>query len=106
KYALSNGQREAIARTLARRADLAKPRDAVAQVNHTMAALNCFACHSRGGIGGPAAERAEFFMTVSNVDLGDEGRLPPHLTGVGAKLRPEWLREVLVNKGTARPYMA
>src|SRR5205814_285979 len=33
-------------------------------------------------------------------------RFPPHLTRVGGKLRPDWLREVLINKGTARPYMA
>src|SRR5260221_7726677 len=31
---------------------------------------------------------------------------PPRLTGVGDKLRPEWLREVLVNKGATGPYMA
>ena len=43
---------------------------------------------------------------IGEADLGDEGRLPPHLTGVGDKLQPEWLREVLLNKGTARSYMA
>src|SRR5213075_2229667 len=59
-----------------------------------------------GGIGGPSPERVEYFTIAAGADLGDEGRLPPHLTAVGGKLRPEWTREVLVNKGYVRPYMA
>jgi hypothetical protein len=35
-------------------------------------------------------------------ELGDEGRLPPTLTGVGDKLRPEFLREVLTKGGADR----
>src|SRR6185503_16517120 len=50
--------------------------------------------------------RAEYFTVNGDVDLGDEGRIPPQLTGVGDKLRPEWLRDVLVNKGYVRQYMA
>jgi hypothetical protein len=57
-------------------------------------------------VGGPEPSRAEYFTVVGQADLGDEGRIPPHLTGVGAKLRAGWLREVLVHKGAARPYMA
>jgi hypothetical protein len=34
--------------------------------------------------------------------LGDEGRLPPTLTGVGDKLRPEFLKEVLLEGGHDR----
>jgi len=106
KFALSNEQRAAIGNALQHRTDLVKPLDAAAQVNRTMAAMNCFASHTRGGVGGPAPERAEYFTVVGGVDLGDEGRIPPHLNKVGDKLKPEWLREVLFNKGTARPYMA
>jgi hypothetical protein len=37
--------------------------------------------------------------------MGDEGRLPPSLTGVGAKLRRDWLK-ILFNQGSQeRPYM-
>ncbi|RMF42579.1 MAG: hypothetical protein D6753_07195, partial [Planctomycetota bacterium] len=32
-------------------------------------------------------------------------RIPPSLTGVGAKLKPGWLRDVLVNHRSVRPYM-
>ena len=106
KFALSKKQREAIRQTLARREELTKPLDPAAQANRTMATLNCFACHARDGVGGPSRDRAEYFTTVGDVDLGDEGRLPPHLTRVGDKLVPDWLREVLMNRGTARPYMA
>ena len=34
--------------------------------------------------------------------MGDEGRLPPTLTGVGDKLRPDWLRHVLYNSADDR----
>lgn len=105
-YNFSKGQRETIQRTLARRTELAKDLPPVMQVNHALAAMNCFACHSRAGYGGPSPARAEYFSVIGGADLGDEGRIPPHLTRVGDKLRPEWTREVLVNKAAVRPYMA
>ncbi len=37
--------------------------------------------------------------------MGDEARLPPHLTGVGDKLNPEWLKTVLNEGARDRPYM-
>ena len=39
------------------------------------------------------------------MNLGDQGRIPPTLTGVGAKLKPKWMRDVLVNARVIRPYM-
>lgn len=106
QFQLSAAQRAALRATLANRAGLAQTLDPRAQVVRAMSALNCSACHSRAGVGGPDAARAEYFTTVGEVDLGDEGRLPPHLTGVGAKLRGDWLSEVLLRRGTVRPYMA
>ena len=42
-------------------------------------------------------------MFTSQVkELGDEGRLPPILTGVGAKLNPKFLREVMLKGGNDR----
>jgi len=70
-----------------------------------MVALRCTACHARDGVGGPAPARRAWFDVVGDADLGDEGRIPPTLEGVGAKLRPDWLRQVLLEGGTARPYM-
>jgi len=70
-----------------------------------MQALRCTACHQRDGVGGPTAARRTWFDVLGHADLGDEGRIPPSLEGVGAKLRGDWLRKVLLEGGTARPYM-
>ncbi len=105
-YHLSGRQQQLLQQTLADRHRLEQPLSPEDKVNQTMAALNCFACHSRGGKGGPDAERAPYFRTVGDADLGDEGRIPPHLNRVGAKLQPDWMREVLLNKAAVRPYMA
>lgn len=75
-------------------------------INHTLLALNCYACHDRNGLGGPEPGRALYFAETEALDLGDEGRLPSTLTGVGAKLTPEWLHAILTNGGRVRPYMA
>ena len=74
------------------------------QITLTLATLNCIACHQRDGIGGVASERDEYFQTT-NPNLGPHGRIPPTLTGVGAKLRPKWMRQVLVSGRTIRPYL-
>jgi mono/diheme cytochrome c family protein len=71
-----------------------------------MARFNCHACHTRDGEGGPSPSRSDYFTSLSELDLGDEGRLPPHLSDVGNKLRAEWLGQVLTNAGVVRPYMA
>lgn len=74
------------------------------RVDHMLGALNCYACHERGGVGGVELNRNPHFQS-NQPEMGDEGRLPPSLTGVGAKLRPEWLRQVLEQGAKDRPYM-
>ncbi len=106
KFQFSDSQRAALQNTLARPQKLSEPLEPKQQAFHTLAALNCFACHARDGVGGPAPGRADYFTVIGNADMGDEGRFPPSLTKVGDKLRPDWIREVLVNKGAVRPYMA
>tara|TARA_R110000850_G_scaffold30303_23_gene83598 strand:+ start:411 stop:2486 length:2076 start_codon:yes stop_codon:yes gene_type:complete len=71
----------------------------------TLAAMNCYACHDRDGRGGPSTETNPFF--VGEESLGDSGRLPPPLSGVGQKLRKEWLTGVLagVPENHVRPYL-
>ena len=56
------------------------------RLDQTMTALNCYACHRRGNKGGPDAQASAYFTYEVVVDLGDEGRLPPALHEVGAKL--------------------
>ena len=70
----------------------------------TMKQLNCFACHQRGDLGGVGPQRYQYFETVGHVDLGDEGRIPPPLDYVGAKLTRKWLENVFQGKGSVRPH--
>lgn len=72
----------------------------------TMIRLNCVACHEFHGYGGPERAITGYFESVDEAEMGDEGRLPPTLTDVGAKLYTSWIRDVLENEGTSRPYMA
>jgi hypothetical protein len=73
----------------------------------TLMRMNCYGCHERDTLGGVGRHRKAYFETVSAVDLGDEGRLPPPLTGVGRKLKPAWMKRVVQgSKGTSvRPHM-
>lgn len=69
-------------------------------------ALSCRECHTKDGRGGPPSPTRPYFRTLIEIDLGDEGRLPPHLNLAGWKLTTPWIREVMIDAGRARPYMA
>ena len=104
-YHLDAPKRESIRKALASLAhqDVASPlpQDRLSQA---MTTFRCTSCHVRDGVGGVTPSRSAFF--TSNVDdLGDEGRIPPHLDGVGDKLRPEWLSKVLTEGAGVRPYL-
>ncbi len=66
---------------------------------------NCYACHERTQLGGVGRFRKPYFETVGHVDIGDEGRLPPALTGVGKHLTAAWIKSVLTGKGAIRSFM-
>ena len=68
-----------------------------------LSALNCLACHERGDVGGIDTSREAWF--TGDETLGNDGRFPPPLTGVGAKLKGEWMEQVLAGKGRVRPYL-
>ncbi|MEN9573222.1 MAG: hypothetical protein RL514_1077 [Verrucomicrobiota bacterium] len=74
------------------------------QINKTLATFNCIACHERTGLGGIAPERNALF-TGTQPGLGDQGRVPPPLTHVGAKLQPDWIAEVLLRGKRQRGYV-
>ncbi|MEY4199267.1 MAG: hypothetical protein RLZZ265_1007 [Verrucomicrobiota bacterium] len=80
------------------------PLDDAQQINKTLATFNCIACHERTGLGGIAPERNALF-TGTQPGLGDQGRLPPPLTHVGAKLQPEWIADVLLRGKRQRGYV-
>jgi mono/diheme cytochrome c family protein len=102
RYDLSDEQRGWIARALPRAAQpLSDPQQ---QLHLTLVQFNCIACHERAGLGGIAPERNALF-TGTQPGLGDQGRLPPPLTHIGAKLRPETISEVLLHGKRAREYV-
>lgn len=106
RYALSETQRVALRTVLHRLPQLDREPAASERVAQALARFQCRACHGRDGQGGPDLARAGYFQSLSESDLGDEGRFPPHLNRVGEKLRPNWLGAVLTNAGSVRPYLA
>ncbi len=71
----------------------------------TLTAFQCIACHVRDDFGGVHDTHNPFFVG-SVQQLGDDGRIPPPLTLVGAKLQPAWMKKVLFDGESVRPYMA
>lgn len=89
----------------------------------TFASFNCYACHQRDGIGGvdpsrtqdldedglpdldPTSELLSPLFVGTTPEIGDEGRIPPKLDGVGAKLTDAYLKQVLDRGAKDRPYM-
>jgi mono/diheme cytochrome c family protein len=118
-YGLDDTQREAIGAALA---FLASPAAAEAPareraISRSLTSLNCLACHVRDGKGGAIPAVAildddgepilkdpvrDALFTGPIPEMGEEGRLPPTLDGVGDKLRREFLDEVLANGGVDR----
>ena len=74
-------------------------------INKSLVTFNCIACHDRADVGGVTPERNHLFIG-SKKELGNQGRIPPPLTHVGAKLKKEWVAEVMLRGGRQRPYMA
>ena len=102
RYNLAAHQKQAIGAALSALDELVLPRNADTQVIHTLATYNCYACHLRSddnvGLGGPDAARDPYFKVIGGMDLGDEGRIPPTLTGIGGKLQQDALLSVLTEE--------
>ena len=73
-------------------------------IRRTLVTFNCVTCHQRGEFG-EMSESQNALFTTTQPEMGDEGRLPPSLNGIGAKLREDWLRHIFDHGGTDRPYM-
>ena len=104
-YGLDDRQRHALAVATKRLQAADRPLHSVAEkIDQTLAHFNCFACHQRDRRGGVERARDGYFHSLQK-EMGDEGRLPPALTGIGAKLRQDWLRRVFDQGSRERPYM-
>jgi mono/diheme cytochrome c family protein len=99
KYDLNQAQRKAIAGAIA--TPQAAGGDVIAR---TMLTFNCYACHTRDKVGGPTEDTNRLFATTQP-EMGDEGRVPPPLDGVGAKLNADYLKQILDKGADDRPYM-
>lgn len=106
KFQLTDRQRTVIVAALQHQSVLREPLTPDQQIKRTMTTLNCYACHHRDRRGGVEGLRRDYLTSTGEVDLGDEGRVPPHLQDAGAKLQPAWMRAVLAEGATVRPYMA
>ncbi|MEZ6129690.1 MAG: c-type cytochrome [Planctomycetaceae bacterium] len=106
QFALTEAQRSDIAAAI--RSLTAAPQAEASpsqQISTTMLTLNCYACHQRGEVGGVPRIQDHLF-TGSIPEMGDEGRIPPHLDGIGDKLQTSWLKHVMQQGAKDRPYMA
>ncbi|MCA9019318.1 MAG: c-type cytochrome, partial [Planctomycetaceae bacterium] len=103
-YPLDQQQQTAIQQTLASLPNqkTASPKQLL---DFQVLQLNCYACHERDKRGGVGFNRKPYFETAAHVDLGDEGRIPPTLTGIGFKLQKKWLSKVLNGTGDIRFHM-
>jgi mono/diheme cytochrome c family protein len=101
-FGLSEEQRGWIARALP---SVERPEpDDRRRLDQALAAFNCIACHEREGLGGVAPERKELF-TGTQPEMGNQGRLPPPLTQVGAKMTPEGIADALLRGKRPRGYL-
>lgn len=100
-FHLNQTQRTAIQAALQKPA--ASPTSAD-QIKMRLTQLSCIACHNRDDYGGVSPEIDGFFHSTEEA-LGNEARIPPPLTLVGAKLRPAWMNKVLYDGEVVRPYM-
>ncbi len=92
-YGLGELQKTALREALSRIQHTSPP----PAIDWTLSTQNCYACHERGGKGGPESAR-EFFFTTTDLDsICDErwSSHPPKLDGVGQKLTDQWWAKTL-----------
>lgn len=103
-YELNEGQRNSLRKLLGHALEKPVKLSSADQLKMKLTQLNCIACHERDDFGGVSAERDALFGSTEEA-LGNEARIPPPLTQVGAKLRLGWLAKVLFEGKRIRPYM-
>jgi cytochrome c553 len=103
RYALDADQRAAITAAI-EDLDAQPPPERVAL--QMLASRRCLVCHRRDAIDAAAAAVDAGHFESNDPSLGQEGHVPPPLTGVGAKLRPEWISNTIAHGQRERDYLA
>ncbi len=103
RYRLSPDQRRVLVQALDR-IDEGTEWGAEDRIERELVRSRCLVCHVRSGKGG-IGEALDPYLTSFEADLGDEGRIPPDLTGVGRKLQTQAMISILLGEAPARPYM-
>lgn len=103
RYALSEDQRQAITAALE---SLDAPPPPERRALQMLASRRCLVCHRRDEIDIAAAAVDAGHFESNDPSLGQEGHVPPPLTGVGAKLRAEWLANTIAHGQRERDYLA
>lgn len=111
KYRLTTLQRAALTAAIEERKPA--PATAAQKIEHQFLTFNCYACHARGTLpasgavtekGGVENVRNAYFESTIH-EIGDEGRLPPSLSGAGDKLNTEYLNHIWNSGAKDRPYV-
>jgi mono/diheme cytochrome c family protein len=102
-YSLNAAQRGALVAAIKTPPPSARPAPGEI-IARTMATLNCYACHQRDKVGGVEDAINSLFVTTQP-EMGEEGRIPPPLTGGGAKLTQAYLKQIFAQGAHDRPYM-
>jgi mono/diheme cytochrome c family protein len=101
-YALSAKQTAALKAVL--KTPSAPSKEPAVLIARTLTTFNCYACHERDKVGGIEEAWNKFFQT-NQPEMGEEARIPPPLDGVGAKIKPDYLKHLLDLGAKDRPYM-
>nr|MCU0710155.1 hypothetical protein [Pirellula sp.] len=102
KFDLNIHQVSAITAAIREEKSIDSDKDVLAK---TLTAFRCINCHVREDYGGVHDAHNAFFKG-SQLNLGDDGRIPPPLTLVGAKLQSVWMKKVLFDGESVRHYMS
>ncbi|MCH2101638.1 MAG: c-type cytochrome [Planctomycetes bacterium] len=100
-YGFNVEQRELLVDLLRNRAELDHERSAQDSIYVHMNQNQCMTCHARDGVGEPSS--VTFTRFVGADDLGEEGRVPPSLHDIGAKLTESALEDSIANGLEYRP---
>ncbi len=106
RFELTDRQRVVIHSALGNQENLAAALEPAQQLRRTLTVLNCYACHHRDHRGGVDASRRGYLVSTGPTDLGEEGRIPPHLNAIGARLPRATLETMLIEGQTRRPFLA